>query len=326
MRTPAERSIEVLMWSSIIIWLGLALLADLLVFTWLITIVLSVILLSSAIYQHSQGWHTSLGIWVFGIWMAVFSVIEIVSELIAAITGTDGLNIDLGVYLGVALVSMGVASVFRTIRVGGQGGAAYAPDQTGRQRTTSTATGNTRSRSPRRMDTQSNSAYTPPVRGQSGRRSSRQPADYRTNQDDQFDQALEEYGYDEPEAANSRGSSRADSSARTGRQSAYTTGRQQSAQRTARQPASRTPQRGGRQDDYGYTPANEVDDYGGPTQSLPDSSRTPRRTDDRRRANPVGGRREAPASDTSSELESRVEDIIRRSRDRRTQPPEDLPY
>jgi hypothetical protein len=314
------------MWSAIIIWLGFALLAHLLTYPWLIMIVLSVILLSSAIYQHSQGWHTSLSTWVFGIWMAVFSVIELVSELIAGLTGTAGLNVDLGVYLGVALVSMGVAAVFRTMQVGGgQAGAAYSPNRTGRQRAAAAYEGDSRPRGPRRMDTQSNTAYTPPVRGgTSGRRGGRRGSDYRANRDDLFEDSLEDYGYDQPEASGRRRDYNADvPDARTGRQSAYSTGRQQAAQ-PARQSARSTPARGGRQDDYGYQP--EADQYGGPTQRVPGSVH-PRRTDDRRRANPAGARRSSRAADeASADLENRVEDIIRRSRERRTQPPEDLPY
>lgn len=115
MKTTAERSIEALTWASVVIWLGFALVAHLLGYVFLVVMVLGIILLSSAIYQRSQGWHTSLSIWIFGIWMAVFSVVELVNMLLQVINGGDGLGIDLWVYLGIALVSMGVAVVLRTV-------------------------------------------------------------------------------------------------------------------------------------------------------------------------------------------------------------------
>lgn len=115
MKTKAERSIEALTWAAVIIWLGFALVTHLLGYVWLIVMVLGIILLSSAIYQRSQGWQTSLALWVAGIWMAVFSVIEILGAFVSALNNGDGLNIDLWVYMGIALVSMGVAVVLRHV-------------------------------------------------------------------------------------------------------------------------------------------------------------------------------------------------------------------
>ena len=86
MKTAAERSIEALTWAAVVIWLGFALVAHILNYVWLVVMMLGIILLSSAIYQRSRGWHTSLSLWIFGIWMAVFSVLETVSSLVAAVT------------------------------------------------------------------------------------------------------------------------------------------------------------------------------------------------------------------------------------------------
>jgi hypothetical protein len=113
MKTNAERTIEALTWAAVVIWLGFALIAHILGYAWLVVMVLGIILLSSALYQRSRGWHTALSLWIAGIWMAVFSVVAIVDELVGAINNDGGLGIDLWVYLGIALVSMGVAVVFR---------------------------------------------------------------------------------------------------------------------------------------------------------------------------------------------------------------------
>lgn len=141
MKSKAERSIEALTWAAVIIWLGFALVTHLLGYVWLIVMVLGIILLSSAIYQRSRGWHTSLTLWVAGIWMAVFSVIEILGAFTSALNDGEGLQIDLWVYMGIALVSMGVAVVLRHInfptiststgqrpeRPGAQGAPSYIP-------------------------------------------------------------------------------------------------------------------------------------------------------------------------------------------------------
>ena len=111
MKTKAERSIEALTWAAVIIWLGFALVTHLLGYVWLIVMVLGIILLSSAIYQRSQGWQTSLALWVAGIWMAVFSVIEILGAFVSALNNDQHRPV---VYMGIALVSMGVAVVCAT--------------------------------------------------------------------------------------------------------------------------------------------------------------------------------------------------------------------
>lgn len=116
MKSPAERSIEALTWASVVIWLGFMLVTGGLSYAWLVLMVLGIILLSSAIYQRSRNWETSLAIWIFGIWMAVFSVIETVNEIVKGMNEGQGLSIDLSVYLGIALVSMGVASVLKIIQ------------------------------------------------------------------------------------------------------------------------------------------------------------------------------------------------------------------
>lgn len=115
-KSVAERTVESLTWALVVIWLGVMLIAGGLQYAWLVMMVLGIILLTSAIYQHVQGWETSFAIWIFGVWMAVFSVVELADELIAAANGGKGLGIDLGVYLGIALISMGVATMLRMIR------------------------------------------------------------------------------------------------------------------------------------------------------------------------------------------------------------------
>ena len=136
-KSVAERTVESLTWALVVIWLGVMLIAGGLQYAWLVMMVLGIILLTSAIYQHMQGWETSYAIWIFGVWMAVFSVVELADELIAAANEGKGLGIDLGVYLGIALISMGVATMLRMIRGAGtgantQGGrppeGTYAPD------------------------------------------------------------------------------------------------------------------------------------------------------------------------------------------------------
>jgi len=131
-KTNHEKSIEALTWAAVVIWLGFALIMHLLGYVWLVLMVLSIILLTSAIYQRSRGWHTSLTIWIAGVWMAVFSVIEVVNELLSALNDGEGLQIDLWVYLGIALISMGLAVVLRNlqgpqIRTGSQTGEVRTP-------------------------------------------------------------------------------------------------------------------------------------------------------------------------------------------------------
>jgi len=159
MKTGMERSVEALTWAAVVIWIGFALIVMRPVqdYIWLIVLVLGIILLASAIYQRSRGWHTSLMIWVAGVWMAVFAIIEVADELVVAISGGDGLGIDLWVYLGIALMSMGVAFVMRYInapRIGAMRGS-YEPRQ--RQ---------PRSPIPRRIDDDRSAGYLPPAQQQ----------------------------------------------------------------------------------------------------------------------------------------------------------------
>ena len=117
MKSRGERSVEALTWAAVVMWLGFALIMHLLEYAWLVLMVLGIILLSSAIYQRSRGWHTSLFIWIGGVWMAIFSVIEVTNEIVSALsTDGQGLEIDLWVYLGIALISMGLAVVLRHIQ------------------------------------------------------------------------------------------------------------------------------------------------------------------------------------------------------------------
>lgn len=313
MKSPAERSIEALTWASTVIWLGFALLAHLLGYPWLVVMVLSIIFLSSAIYQHSQGWETSLGIWVFGIWMAVFSVLETVSAMIAAITGSNGLPIDLWVYLGVALVSMGVASIFR-----------MAPFMSGTRRQTTGAremASDPRAyAAPSRVEEASDGAYTPPISARSGRTSARN----RTST-----------GYD-PQVTSTRGrvsqTSRGTSRTQRPVQDDYeaeqpVTNTRGRVSQTNRQSGYTVPSRGSQraapQDDYGD---DQQDPYQDPRGYAPSPAAA--RPNDRRRVQPQRPRAAQPAP-SSTQLESRVEDIIRRSRERRSTPPDapdDLPY
>lgn len=281
MKTTAERSIEALTWASVVIWLGFALVAHILNYVWLIMMVLSIILLSSAIYQRSQGWHTSLSIWIFGIWMAVFSVLETVSGMLVAINDSGGLNIDLWVYLGIALVSMGVAVVFRTVQ-----GPGTTTDRSARARRDERGYGrdyetDQRRYGPRRVDEDLSTGWIP---------ASPQQADY---------------GYDRS-AQGQRGDAQ---------------------QRSARAPQTNSyyeqPAQVGRppQDTYGqpYDEVERYDDYeAGWTEPPTEPPQNRRSSKQRRTARPA---------DEPSNMESRVEDIIRRSRERRSQPDgDDLPY
>lgn len=115
-KTNSERTIEALTWAAVVIWMGFALIMHLLGYVWLVVMALSIILLTSAIYQRSRGWHTSLTIWIAGVWMAVFSVIEVVNEILSVMNDGQGLQIDLWVYVGIALISMGLAVVLRNLQ------------------------------------------------------------------------------------------------------------------------------------------------------------------------------------------------------------------
>jgi hypothetical protein len=166
-KSSAERSVEALTWAVVIMWLGFALVMHLLGYMWLVVLVLSIILLSSAIYQRSRGWQTSLAIWITGVWMAVFSVLEIVSEFVGALTGGEGLQIDLWVYLGVALISMGAAVVLRFMQapklsaateIGASRRRSQPPSDTYEQPRESRR----EPRIPRQMQQDLSSGYTPP--------------------------------------------------------------------------------------------------------------------------------------------------------------------
>jgi hypothetical protein len=175
-KTGPERTIEALTWAGVVMWLGFSLimLRPVQDYVWLIVMVLGIILLSSAIYQRSRGWQTSMMIWIAGVWMAVFSVIELVDEIIRAIsTSGDGLQIDLWVYLGIALISMGLAVVLKNLHVPTPttGRTGYTEQRTSRYSQTSQA--------PRRVEEDLSSAYLPPTtttsRAPSARRA--RPAD-----------------------------------------------------------------------------------------------------------------------------------------------------
>ena len=316
MKSAAERSIEALTWASVAIWLGFALIAQILSYTWLVVMVLSIILLSSAIYQRSRGWNTGLSIWIFGIWMAVFSVIELVSGMVEAITGTGGLNIGLVVYLGIALISMGVAVALRTVQ-----GSSLVPSQQAGQRAYADDAG---SRAPRYIQEDLSSGYIEPQTGQGGSRRGRS-RDYGRSGDytDQPTQRVaQDAGYDQPPQGG-RTSTRAAQAPRRGRQQDYA---------YDQPPAYDQPEDEG-YDQPGSYDQPAADRYEEPTQYAPQegyrSARsTGRRPAERRRPSPqqqsVPRSRSAQAA--PPDLESRVEDIIRRSRERRAQPPEDLPY
>ncbi|HEX3054200.1 MAG TPA: hypothetical protein VHP83_26330 [Aggregatilineaceae bacterium] len=242
MRGNAERSIEALTWASVVIWLGFALITHILGYVWLVLMVLGIILLTSAIYQRSRGWNTSVFTWIAGIWMAVFSVVEVVDELVGALNNKDsGLGIDIWVYLGIALVSMGVAVILRNAHV------APSVFESGARKTTS--------------------------------RTSR----YTTQEDD---------------LAVSR--RRAPVVPRQVKED-YSVGSTESASRSRATP---------RVDNYR---ARSADRYQPTVQQQPVEPRA-----QPGRARPADRRRTARPAEEPADLESRVEDIIRRSRERRT--------
>jgi hypothetical protein len=166
-KTNAERSIEALTWAAVVMWLGFALVLHLLGYVWLVVMVLSIILLSSAIYQRSRGWHTSLMIWIAGVLMAGFSVLEVVNELVSALSGGEGLNIDLWVYMGLGLMAMGLAVVLRYFQ-GPSLPARSSSRQTSQQRQQAT-------RAPRRVQEDMTSGYTAP-RQATSQQSTRTPS------------------------------------------------------------------------------------------------------------------------------------------------------
>jgi hypothetical protein len=312
-KSTAERTVEALTWAAVVIWLGFALVTHILGYAWLVVMVLGFILLASAIYQRSQGWHTSLSIWVFGIWMAVFSVLEIISTLIEA-SGGPGLNIDLWVYLGVALLSMGVAVIFRMVNPNALLGAGGSRQRGERYE------GDPRPYVPRHVVEESSAAYLPPSRGREARRrpdpAYQQPAST-------YDQA-DDYTYNarrDPRAPRPSSYAAPD----------YPPPRPDVSRRSVRdRPVQQDYDYGaeevtGPEDDYGsYAPEDEIASEP-PRYVPPGSPALPRRPDDRRRAM-RSGRRPARTGDTPADLQARIDDIIRRSRERRNIPPEDLPY
>jgi hypothetical protein len=369
-KSTAERSIEALTWASVVIWLGFTLIMTLWKpYAWLVMMVLSIILLSSAIYQRSRGWQTSLSIWVFGIWMAVFSVIEAVNSVIGALNNGAKLHVGLDVYLGIALVSMGVASALRFVQ-----GSVFAGSASTAQRASARRayTGDPRPSAPRLLnDSDYSTGYVPPSQGstRSGRTYGRGPISEQLTQLDQqgdygYDQPLQPeesggYGYDQPEQYDpqygaqdvyeqqqppqvlpSRGyrTSQPEQYDPQARQDVY-----------EQQPPQAPPPRGYRTSQPGqYDPRARQDAYQQPPQAPPprdyrydqgyDQAASPqdqggynpppRRSQqipDRRRAAPQR-RRGAQPAEAPSDLESRVEDIIRRSRERRNTPPDNLPY
>ena len=342
MKSSAERTVEAVTWAAVVIWLGFALVAHLLGYVWLIVLVLSFILLSSAIYQRSQGWHTSLSIWLFGVWMAVFSMLEIVSMLIGAVGDGEGLNIDLWVYLGVALVSMGLAVIFCLVNPN-----ALLGEMAGGGRRRGRYEGDPRPHVPRHIVEESSTAYLPSPQEQAergyrrgaGRRYADRPGGYARA--DEY-----AYGAEQPPA-------------RPARDHYFTPPGYERPAAAPGQDAYQEPYEQGAEYPYGEAeppyaaPAEEPPyaapgpDYaGGRTPYAPDSgyageqppympgagyageqppggygSRLPARPDDRRRA----ARQPRPAQ-APSDLQARIDDIIQRSRERRNVPPEDLPY
>ncbi len=284
-KSAAERSIEALTWAAIVIWLGFSLVAHILNYVWLVVMMLGIILLSSAIYQRSRGWHTSLSLWIFGIWMAVFSVIETVSALVAGITGGEGLGVDLWVYLGIALVSMGIAVVFRTVQGPALTSGPGVPSR--RQAAADEYTqSNRRYAAPRRVEEDNSLGYVPAPQERA-----------------QYD--------DLGTSGRTMRSTRA--SARAGRYTATSlSGEPEYTQRSTR--ATR--------DDAQYTqpsqPAPRAPRTAAPANRVSSRSTSPRQ-------------RRSQTSQEPNDLEARVDDIIRRSRERRSgggapSGGDDLPY
>jgi len=338
-KSAAERTVEALTWAAVVIWLGFALVAHLLGYVWLVVLVLSIILLSSAIYQRTHGWHTSLSIWVFGVWMAVFSMLEIVSMLIGAMGNGEGLHIDLWVYLGVALVSMGLAVIFRMINPNALMSEAGAAGRRGRR-----YEGDPRPYVPRHVVEESSAAYlpTPQERAERGYGRARREEPLSEERPGGYAGA-DEYAYGEDQQA-----------ARPRRDHYFRPPGYERQPTTPDQDIYQEPYE--RRADYHYAsseppyaPAEEAR-YGEPEPYVQDAgyaadrqapyapgpdyasapadgyaARAPRRPDDRRRAvrQPVRPPRPAEAP---SDLQARIDDIIRRSRERRNVPPEDLPY
>jgi hypothetical protein len=255
MKTGFERSVEMMTWAAVFIWIGLVLIMQLWSYPWVVFLVLGIVLLSSALYQRARGWDTSLFIWISGIWMAVFSVMEVVREMVGAVSG-EAWSISWVVYAGITLISLGIAVVFRGVSFGGHEDSLdrYSnPASSARRRSTSTRR---EPQIPRQITTDDRSTgwASPdddyPPRTSSSRSSSR-------------NQSLPEDDYP-PRASSSRTSSRNQ-----------------------------------------YPPE---DDYPPRTSSSRTSSRTQQ---------PVERPRQSAPAEDPNDLEQRVEDIIRRSREKR---------
>lgn len=332
-KTSAERTFEALTWAAVVIWLGFILVINALGEQWLIMMMLGIILLSSAIYQRSRNWDTSLAIWIFGIWMAVFSVIEIVNEIVRQVNGTEGLNITLGVYLGIALVSMGVAAILRMIQ-----GPKIGPDVPGN--ISAGGYGSTSGRTsygPREYDAghtyRDGQGYSTQYDRAALDDRRRDPRDRDFGQRSQYGDDLRNRDYDQP--------------SQYGRDPARTGGRDDYGYDQPRtQPAPR--------DDYGYqgtTPARRGYDPGYERQPQGDYDYDEGYADDydqydyydepewdaapqMQQYQPQEPRRRRPqAAEGPADIDARVEEIIRRSRQRRSDalqandlPADDLPY
>ncbi|MBN1564666.1 MAG: hypothetical protein JXA10_12545 [Anaerolineae bacterium] len=325
-QTP-ERIIEALTWASVLIWIGFAFIAHILNYVWLVVLVLSVILLSSAIYQRSRNWETSLSIWVFGIWMAVFSVLETVNEMIKLMNNGDGLDIDIAVYLGVALVSMGVAAVFTMIN---------PSDVVGLDKRRPTDYDRERDYAPRRVSQESvSSAYLPPAQG-SAQFSTNTPPEYNRGYSQNADSRAREYArriddpFDRiPDYDVDRGDYAAYSDPLTPTSTAYPdAGYYEEAPPRDQRRARPVDSSGRGAPSYAY-----------PTQERPYAGERLSRQRSRGHSQPQRSQRTAPRvvqptpqprQPQSSDLQARVEDIIQRSRSQRTGtvPPssDDLPY
>lgn len=354
MKTSAERTFEALTWAAVVIWLGFVLVIGAQGESWLIMMMLGIIFLSSAIYQRSRNWDTSLSIWIFGIWMAVFSVIEIVNKIVASVNDSEGLNITVGVYLGIALVSMGVATILRMIqgpKIGRdvpstvnvdydrygresygpreyEAGRTYHEGQGYSTRQGRTDRGTQYGRDPRDQgydprdqgyDTRRGEQGIPRDRGTQYGRDQRDPRNQGNTQrsgqgyggdpyNDRTQYAREDdYGY-QSQPVDDRGYD--------ARQGARQQGYQDQGDYAYDE---------GYQDDY----YDEYDYYDEPEwDAAPQVQQQQPREQRQRRRRPV-------ANDAPSDLESRVEEIIRRSRERRSgaagqssdaPPPDDLPY
>lgn len=315
-KSPAERSIEAITWASIVIWLGFMLVAGGLQETWLVLMVLGIILLSSAIYQRSRQWETSLSIWIFGIWMAVFSVVETVNMLVGSINDGAGLDIDLSVYLGIALVSMGVAGILRVVQ-GPRTQATRIPRDYNANATGSAASADPR---PRIVTDNFGAGFYDSSASRSFAATNGQATSARERAS-QFKEATQFGAQSQQYDAGTRAGQSA-SYDPYDQPTQYATG----ADRGYQEASQEVQHQGGYaydQAQYGQQNQPEYDYYDETDWDAPPQVQ--------RSAQPQRGqkqRRQPRESSDVNNLEARVEDIIRRSRERRNVPPEDmdLPY